>query len=394
MKNIGGKGVILVILVALAWLTWAVFHPTPIKVETAKAQVGEICLTINADGKTRVQERFTISAPVNGRLERILLHRGDEIDKNTILARINSLPLAPLDPRQKAEAVARVAAAKATKCQVDTSLEHAQADNEQAQKELARLETLATNGLISQQELERCQVTAKTAAKELEGTKFKQEAAIAEIKQAESALLSFEQADKGQVTTIEVHSPIAGKVLKIVEESERVVTAGTPLIELSNPARLEIVVDVLSIDAVKIVPGALVFIENWGGDKPLQGRVRLIEPSAFTKISALGVEEQRVNVIIDFIDKAENLGDGFRIEARIVIWQDPNVLKIPTNAIFREGKEWKIFVVESGKAFKRTVTIGHYNSSDVEILKGLTVGSCVILHPNNQLSDGISISQL
>lgn len=394
MKNIGGKGLILIMFIALIWVIWAVFHPAPIKVETAKAQRGELCLTVNAEGKTRVQERFIISAPVNGHLVRIELHRGDNINKNTVLARIEPLPLAPLDPRQKAEAIARVAAAKATKSQIETSVEHAQAESEQAQRELARIEKLAANGLISQQELERSQVMAKTTAKELEAAKFKDQVASAEIEQAQSALLSFEQAGSGQTTTVEVHSPIAGKVLKILEESERVITAGTPLIELSNPAKQEVVVDVLSIDAVKIVPGSLVFIENWGGTKPLQARVRLIEPSAFTKVSALGVEEQRVNVIIDFIDQAENLGDGFRVEARIVIWQNANVLKIPTSAIFREGKEWVVFIAKAGKACKHTVTIGHYNSSEVEIIKGLTVGISVILHPSNQLKDGVNISDL
>ena len=187
-----------------------------------------------------------------------------------------------------------------------------------------------------------------------------------------------------------MRAPVAGRVLRVLEESERVVPAGTPLVELSNPT-LEIVIDVLSSDAVKIKPGAQVFIEGWGGEHALPARVRLIEPSGFTKVSALGIEEQRVNIIADFVDTEVPLGDGYRVEARIVMWEAADVLKVPLSALFRRGNDWHVFVIEQGCARERPVEIGQRTAYEAELLKGLMEGAAVIVHPSNQVADGVKV---
>ena len=185
--------------------------------------------------------------------------------------------------------------------------------------------------------------------------------------------------------------PAAGRILQVLEKSERVVASGTPLVVLSNPKKLEIVVDLLSTDAVKVKPGAPVIIENWGGPTPLRARVRTIEPYGFTKTSALGIEEQRVNIIADFVDPTDGLGDGYRVDARIVIWENATVLKIPSSALFRSGPHWNVFVIDNGRARVREVEAGHRSSSETEILNGLTDGAEVILHPANDLEDGARV---
>ncbi len=190
---------------------------------------------------------------------------------------------------------------------------------------------------------------------------------------------------------ISLHAPIAGRVLRVVEKSERVVQAGAPLVVLGDPGKIEIVTDVLTTDAVNIKPGAIVFLEGWGGDRPLRAKVRLVEPAGFTKISALGVEEKRVNVIADFIDPPDGLGDGYRVETRIVTWESPDVLKIPGSATFREQDGWSVFVVDRERARRRAIQIGHRNQTEAEILSGINVGEDVILHPSNQLREGVRI---
>jgi HlyD family secretion protein len=209
---------------------------------------------------------------------------------------------------------------------------------------------------------------------------------------ARSALLALDKTKPQAANTVHVHAPVGGRVLRVIEESERVVSAGTPLVELSNPSKLEVVIELLSTDAVKVKPGELVLIERWGGDTVLQARVRLVEPSAFTKISALGVEEQRVNVIADFTEPAATLGDAYRVEGRIVVWENENVLKIPSSALFRTGDGWSVFVVEGGKAYRRPVQIGQHTAFDTEILSGLEDAAQVIVHPSNELSDGTTIT--
>lgn len=378
---------VIALLVAVYFVVLS-FRPSPIVVETSTAILGRMQTTIDAEGKTRVQDRFVAAAPVTGKLRRITLHRGDQVKQNDIIAYIEPLPISPLDPRQLAEARARVAAAQQLKNEAEALVEQKQADCQQAEREYQRAERLVETGDIAKQDFERIRNTEQSRRHELEAARSKARAATSEIDIAKSALLAVEQAGQsGPEAVVIVRAPVGGKVLSIFEESERVVSAGTPLIQLSNPS-LEVVIDVLSADAVKVRPGLPVLIEDWGGEQPLEARVRLIEPSAFTKVSALGIEEQRVNIIADFIDSPVRLGDGYRVEARIIIWEAQSALKVPTSALFRHGEGWSIFVIEGNRSFRRDVEIGHRNSLEVEIIKGTVEGAQVILHPTNQIDDG------
>lgn len=382
---------LIALLAASALAVMVAMRPSPMRVETANIACGALRVTIDAEGKTRVRDRFAVASPVTGRLARIALHRGDQVERNALLARIDPLPLAPLDPRQAAEARARVAAAEHLRHEAEAVVARARADCEQARREFERAEKLVETGDIARQEFERLRTAEQTCRQQLEAATFKARAVAAEVEVAKAALLAIEQAGQsGQAATVFVHAPVGGRVLRVLEESERVVTAGTPLLELSGQT-LEIVIDVLSVDAVKVQPGAPVWIEGWGGEQPLQARVRLIEPSAFTKVSALGVEEQRVNVIADFTDAVTPLGDGYRIEAQITLWDGQQVLQVPTSALFRKGRGWSVFVVENGLARERKVEIGHRNPAAAEIRSGLAEGATVILHPTNELADGLRV---
>ena len=363
----------------------------PLRVETAKASRGALTVTIDAEGKTRVRDRFTVAAPVAGRLRRVALRQGDAVRAGETVAHIEPPPLAPLDPRQRAEGQARVQAAEATRREADAAAEHARADLEQARRELRRATSLVEDGVISRQEYERARNAEQTAAKDSEAARHRAEAASREIEVARAALIALDRGQgDGAQPAVAVRAPSGGRVLRVLEESERVVAAGTPLVELSNTAKLEVVLEVLSSDAVKIRPGAEVLVEGWGGDAPLVARVRLVEPSAFTKVSALGVEEQRVSVVADFADTAGALGDAYRVEARVVTWEG-GALKVPSSALFRRGARWCVFRVEGGRAREAEVEAGHRNQSEVEITTGLTEGDEVILHPPNEMADGAPV---
>jgi HlyD family secretion protein len=367
-------------------------RPSPVRVEVARVRCGPMRVTVDAEGKTRARDRFVVAAPVSGRLARINLRRGDAVRRDEVIARIDPLPMAPLDPRQIAEAKARVAAAEQLKHEADAVVGRARADCEQAQRELARAEKLIETGDVSHQDFERARNAALTCQQQIEAAKYRARAAASEVEVAKAALIAVERAGQsGASATVFVRAPVSGRVLGVAEESERVVTAGAPLAELSNPS-LEVVIEVLSVDAVKVKPGSPVLIEGWGGEHALEARVRIVEPSAFTKISALGVEEQRVNVIADFIGRDTPLGDGYRVEARIVIWETNEALKAPLNALFRSGQRWNAFVVENGVAKRREVMTGHRADFEVEVLNGLREGESVIAHPSDLVADGVRVS--
>jgi HlyD family secretion protein len=275
-----------------------VLRPKPLRVEAARAARGTLLVTVDAEGRTRVRDLFTVTAPVAGLLKRIELRRGDPVHAGATVAVIEPAPLSLTPQSGQAQA-------------------------------------------------------------------YMPQSAI-------------------------VRAPVNGRVLRVLEESERVVAAGTPLLELSNTLQVEVVADVLSADAVKIRPGTTVLVEGWGGEEPLRARVRLIEPSAFTKVSALGVEEQRVNVVSDFADPVVPLGDGYRVEARFVMWEG-DALKVPSSALFRRGDEWRVFLVEGGRAVCRTVETGQRNESEAEIKNGLAEGDFVVLHPPSELEDGARV---
>jgi len=382
------------ILVLLAGAVLALLtmwlRPRPTRVDIAKASRGPMRVTVDGEGKTRVRDRYVVATPVSGRLRRVTLRRGDVVARGQVIAQIDPLPLAPLDPRQRAEAVGRVNAAEDAKREVDRMIERSKAIYDQARRDCERCEILARSGDISRQELERAQTAVTTSFREYEAARSKAESAAHEVQVAAAALLA---ATESQIpaAAVKVQSPTSGRVLRVVEESERVVVAGAPLLELSSPSKLEVVIELLSTDAVKVSPGALVMIEGWGGPEALEARVRLIEPSAFTKVSALGIEEQRVNVVADLTTPSAALGDGYRVEGGIVVWQADDVLKVPVSSLFRRGESWSVFVVQNGEAHLREVEVGQRTSFEAEIRQGLEAGTEVIVHPSNQITDGTGV---
>jgi HlyD family secretion protein len=379
---------ILLIVVGLAYL-W--LRPAAVHVETAVAARGPMQVTVDEEGETRVRDRFVVAAPLSGRVERITLDAGDRVEEGAVVVRMFPLPL---DPRTVAEGEAHLNAAQAAKREAAARVEQARAALDQAVRAAGRARRLATNGTISAEELELAVLQETTRQKELEAAEFTARRADYEVTAAEAALLAASGRTDGSADVeVELRSPVSGAVLRVLEESERVVGVGTPLLEIGDPTNLEIVIDILSTDAVPVRPQAPILIEDWGtNEEVLQARVRLVEPSGFTKLSALGVEEQRVNVIADFVDTPAALGDGYRVEARIVIWKNDDVLKVPSSALFRRRGTWSVFVVEGGKARHRDVEIGHRNPLEAEIVQGLTGGETVILHPSDLLDDGVRVT--
>jgi len=393
MKRILNTLVLLVIAGAVVLLLTMWLRPAPARVDAAKASRGPMRVTVDGEGKTRVRDRYVIAAPVGGRLRRIDLRRGDAVEQGQVIAHIDPLPLAPLDLRQRAEAIGRVNAAEDVKVEADRLVERNRATYDQAKRDLERSETLVRSGVISRQEVENAQTTVATSLREYEAAKSKAESAVHEVEVARAALIAADRAGRyGAAETVKVQAPTPGRVLRMLEESERVITAGTPLVELSNPSKLEVVIELLSTNAVKVSPGSLMLIEEWGGPNALEARVRLIEPSAFTKVSALGIEEQRVNVVADLVEPATSLGDGYRVEGRIVIWEADSALRVPVSALFRRGENWILFVVENGEAHRRDVEVGQRTPFEAEVKSGLEEGAEVIVHPSNQITDGTRVA--
>jgi len=371
------------------------FLPKPIPVEVVRVTRGPLQVTVNHEGRTRVKERYVISAPLNGRLLRVELHSGDPIRaKEPLLASIEPSDPALLDPRARAEAEAQVKAAEAAKLQAIPILDRARAAREQAKTELDRAQRLYATGAMSHQELDNAELKSSTADEELKAADFGVQIATFELEQAQAVLSGGKNHTVG--TPFEIRSPISGELLRVFQESESFVQSGTRLLEIGDPRDLEMEIDVLSTDAVKIKPGDKVIVEHWGGDAPLLGRVRLIEPAAFLKISALGVEEQRVNVIADFVNSPEKyraLGDAYRIEARIVISEADNVLKVPAAALFRRGEEWAVFVANRGRALLRPVKVGRRNDLEAEVLTGLSENETVLVHPSDKIQNMTRIQE-
>jgi HlyD family secretion protein len=374
------------------WLPWlalalllalivAGFWPKPVLVETATVAVGPLRAVITEEGRTRIKHRYLVSAPVSGQLRRLTLDPGDDVCAGeTVVAVIEPLPPALLDARSRQLAAARRDAAA-------EQVERARAARRYATSELQRFEKLFADGTVSIQELEVAQWRAEAATREL---------GVAEgaLREAEAALAEFDTAAGNPAApraVTEVKAPAGGRVLRVFDHSARVVTAGTPLLEIGDPAELEVLVEVLSRDGAALQPGTPVELGQWGGTNALQARVRLVEPAAFTKVSALGVEEQRVNVIADLVSPPEErrgLGDGFRVEARIVVWEAAQVVKVPAGALFRRGADWAAFVVVEGRARLRRVKVGQSGGGEMQILDGLQLGEGVILHPGDRIRDG------
>jgi HlyD family secretion protein len=426
MRNLGSKLFMFLVLAAIVGGLGYAFFPEPAEVDLATIERGNVRVTVDQEGKTRIHDKYVVSAPLVGRLLRINLKAGDPVVAgNTLLATIEPRDPDLLDARTVAQAEARVKGAEASLNKVAPELESIRAGQSYAEAEVTRARKASRGDAISQAELDNAEMLFRQKSEELRSTLIAEKIAQFELEQAQAALLRTrprtdqsvsagiaasnssdlpsDPSDGGKFSSdgsggwnFTISSPITGRVLRVLQESAAVVTAGTPLLELGDPADLEAEIDVLSRDAVKIHPGAQVYLEHWGGDKPLNGRVRVIEPSGFTKISTLGVEEQRVNIIVDLTDPLEEratLGDCFRVEARIVVDEAKDVIKVPTSALFRVGEKSAVFRVVDHKARRQLVTLGRQNGLEAEVIEGLAEGDRVVMHPSDQIDDGKSVRQ-
>jgi HlyD family secretion protein len=383
------------VIAALTLLVIA-FLPKPVPVEISSVVRGSFQQTVEEEGKTRVRERYVVSAPLAGHLLRIQLEEGDPVRRGGLLAVI--VPGAPalLDVRTERELQERLGAAEDERRRAGASVERARAALDQAKADVERTRQLAKGGLVSPAQLERDELNVELRSREMEAVQFEHNVAEHQVELAKAALLRAQQGMKANAVDerLEIRSPVPGRVLRVLQESEGMVALGTPLLEIADPSDLEVVADVLTTDAVQIQPGMPVRIERYGGGFPLEGRVRLIEPSAFTKISALGVEEQRVNVVMDLVspfEKWKALGDGYRVETQIIIFSEENAVKVPVSSLFREGEQWAVFVLSSGRAHKRIVKIGRRGGSEAMVEQGLEPGEQVIVYPSDAVQDGVRV---
>lgn len=391
-RRITWLSVLLIILAALAYG----FRPQPRLVDIVEAKLAPMQVTIEEEGKTRVIDRYIISAPVAGTTCRVDLDVGDSVEKDQMLVNIKPLQSQALDPRSHAEAEATVAAAESALRAAEQNVHSARADAELAGKELTRLEPLAKQGHVSEDRLDQARATKRSTAATLRSAVFAVDVAKHELDAARTALRYTGNTSSNPEDMVQVLAPVAGQVLKVQQECEGVVSPGQPLLEIGDTRSLEIETDVLSADAVKINPGMSVLYERWGGEKPLTGHVRRVEPVGFTKISALGVEEQRVLIISDITSDTEQwqtLGDGYRVESRFILWEEQDVLQIPASALFRVEDQWALFVMKNNKAKRRNVKVGQRNGLSAQILNGLAEGEAVITHPDNTIDDGVAVKR-
>lgn len=388
------RGLLGVVVLAAAVGVLLALRPRLVPVDVATATRGPLRVTIEETGVTRVKDRYVVSAPVSGTVSRQTLEPGDGVTERQVIAEIAPVASPLLDARTRSEAQARLSAAVSALGQAEAQRGRAIAAAALAESELARTRSLAERGSVAAQQLDRAEFEERMRREELSSAVFAVKVAAEQVRVARAAL-GAEGASR--VQHIEVLAPASGRVLRVLQQSEGVVQPGTPLVEVGNPEVLEIVVDLLTTDAVRVNPGTPLTIHGWGGDRTLAARVRSVEPSAFTKLSALGVEEQRVNVIASFTDPGEDwaaLGDGFRIEACLTTWEASDVLKIPLGAAFRRGDDWAVFRVESGKARLTPVEIGHRGDAELEVLSGLDPGSVLVVHPGDRVKDGVTVDAI
>ena len=390
----GGASVVVVALIALA------SRPRPVPVDMASVVRGTLSVTLDEEGETRVRDRFEISAPVAGRVLRIELEPGDRVlAGESVLASFLPASPVPLDPRQRAEAQAAVEAAQAMVGRAEALHEQAAQERAFAESTLNRLRRLQEEGVTSEEQLEIAQLELDTRQEALEAAEFAVRDARGKLAVARARVQRFRfrpgDAGTGNPEAIQIFSPVDGVVLRRVRESEAVVPAGEPLLEVGDPRELEVVTDYLSNDAVRMRAGQSALIDRWGGDRPLRGRVLRVEPSGFTKISALGVEEQRVNVVMELEEPyaaRSSLGDAYRVETRVVVWEQEDQVKVPVGALFRRGANWAVFVVQDEMASERAVEIGERNQREAQVLSGLEVGDRVIVYPGDSVAEGVRVA--
>lgn len=374
------------------------FWPRALLVDIRPVVVGPMMLTVGDEGETRVVDVFVVSAPVTGHLRRIEAEAGDAVVAGeTIIAEVQPTESQLLDPRTEAEAEAQVSAARSAASLARAELDKAEAELRFAESEARRSRELESKGTISERDLEAAERAFDTSSAALGVAQANMQVRQYELERVQAQLMSPEEMAQRRDTCecINIDSPVDGRVLRVLRESEGFVQAGEGLIEIGNPESLEIVVDLLSIDAVKVRAGNAALIENWGGESALRAQVRRVEPFGFTKVSALGIEEQRVNVVLNLVSPRgewEALGHGYQVDVRVVLWEDDHALKAPLTALFRDGEDWAIFVEEEGKARRRLVKVGHTTSSDAQIISGLSEGERIVVYPGKGVNEGVRIA--
>ncbi|MCW8906601.1 MAG: HlyD family efflux transporter periplasmic adaptor subunit [Sedimenticola sp.] len=386
-------GIVIAVLLVVGLLVWG-FWPRPVLVEAVAVKRAPLTVTIEEEGRTRVLDRYVISAPIDGVACRVQLDVGDSVEEDQVLLAISPLESQVLDPRSRAQAQAQVASAEAA-LQAATEQARAAAAAEQlAATELKRLRPLMEKAMVSRDVFDRALTEAQTTTAGKRSADFSVEVARYELEAARTVLEYSFDPDRQPAERVPVRSPITGKILKVAHECEGPVRTGDPLLEVGDPSALEVEVDVLSADAVKIRPGMRVLFDRWGGEQLLEGKVRTVEPVGFTKVSALGVEEQRVLVISDFTSRPEqwtSLGDGYRVEAQFVIWHEEDVLQVPASSLFRYNSGWALFVVEEGRAQRREVEVGQRTGLTAQVLSGVEAGERVVNHPGDDVEDGVTV---
>ena len=401
MKRIGTKLPWLLAALAAGVLLTYGFWPEPVIVDLVRVERGRIEVTVNDNGETRIREKYIVSAPVSGRLLRVELHAGDVVEQGiTELARIEPNPPALLDARTQAECEARLQASMAAFERAKATLTRSSEQQELANHDYERAKMLLNKRALSQAQFDSAEHNLQIAEADVRTAEYGVKVAEFELEHARAAVSRYEApshdgANEGR-GPFRLISPISGRVLRVFQEDAGTVAAASPLLELGDPSDMEIEIDVLSTDAVNVEPGDPVYIEHWGGGKTLQGVVRVVEPSAFIKTSALGVEERRVNVIADFVDpwtSRRTLGDRFRVETRIVTSSTADdSLRVPSGTLFREGDTWHVYRVANGVAELRQVNVGASNGLLTEIKDGLAEGDMLILHPTNKVANGVRVS--
>lgn len=394
------RGLIVLAAIALgggfAWAMW----PKPVAVDLVEVTRGPLLVTVDEEGKTRIKDVYAVSAPITGKVLRLSLDPGDIVKKDaTVVAIMEPMPPPFLDVRATREVEALVAAAKASVALAEAEVRQAQSELEFAEAELARAQTLVQTKAVSERALEKARLDAETRRAALARANSNLEVRKQEHESAQARLIGPEDAWKGEVPTgccVQVRAPESGRVLRLLQRSENVVIAGTPLLEVGDPANLELVVDLLSADAVRVREGAAATVEAWGGP-PLAARVTRVEPAGFTKVSALGIEEQRVRTILklqEANDVSARLGHEFRVFVKIRAYEARNALRVPISALFRKGEQWAVFTVDGGRALASPVDIGQRNSNFAEVSRGLSEGMTVVLHPSDRVADGVRLTRI
>ncbi len=376
--------IVIAVLSAIAMITW-ILAPAPLRLQLVRAEKAALSVSVDNEGIVRVRDAYLVTSPIAATIERLVLRTGDTVTRGDVLAWL--LPLS-IDLQSREQTLARLQAAQARWSEATLQQREAEINHALAKSELARQKALVRDHFISPQALDQLIARENTARAAVSTAQARTKAAQAVVTEARAAVNTFTRAAERKIPVL---APASGRVLSVTQQSERTIGAGLPLMTVGDPGQMEAVVDVLSVDAVKIQPGMRMLLRDWGGDTPLEARVRLVEPVAFTKISALGIEEQRVNVIADPVGSPWPLGDGYRIQGRIVLWQQDGVLRLPGSSVFRVGNEWRVFVAENNRARERTVIIGQRNRDDVQIISGLREGEQVIRFPSRQVSDGARI---